>query len=224
MKYRDLIQTSGVPDYRTHPVEFMTLMTVFFVLWLPISCWLLWCFFVWCVLGEKYMVQKGAEWEMAKDGRVSFADMVAINKLEREDRRRAKRQRDDARDRERGRVLGGRLPCEHGPGASGACRCGVQRRHQNRKPYEPETCEDFAKGPTHGIGLKVRRKRMGSTWDITKHYLAEFGRFGGMVTVPDADGAIRERWIVFIQDLLGGVYGFAEYTSAEELHKVWELD
>lgn len=104
--------------------------------------------------------------------------------------------------------------------AAAVCNVGIK----NRKPYEPETCEDFAKGPTHGIGLKVRRKRMGSTWDITKHYLAEFGRFGGMVTVPDADGAIRERWIVFIQDLLGGVYGFAEYTSAEELHKVWELD
>lgn len=91
------------------------------------------------------------------------------------------------------------------------CNVGIKER----KSYVPETREHFANGPIHGIGLKVRRKRVGSTWDHTKYVTAQFGRFAGKV-----DG----HWFVLIKDLFGGVYGFAEYTSAEELHKVWELD
>lgn len=86
---------------------------------------------------------------------------------------------------------------------------------KNSKFREPETREDFGSTPTDGVGLKVRRKRMGATWDCTKHITAEFGRFGS-----ECDG----HWFVLIQDLFGDVYGFAEYTSMTELHKVWELD
>ncbi len=90
--------------------------------------------------------------------------------------------------------------------------------------YTRSSREDFARFDGDGVGLKLRRKRMGSTWDYTKHYLNEFGRFAGEVTYTDKDGAVHRRWAVLIVDLFYNVHWSVEYTSAKELHKVWELD
>lgn len=91
----------------------------------------------------------------------------------------------------------------------------INQHIKTRARRQPETREDFGNGPDDGAGLKLRRKRMGSTWDFHKHYLAEFGLFAGLVD---------HRWVVLIQDLFYAVYGFAEYTSMADLHAVWELD
>lgn len=104
-----------------------------------------------------------------------------------------------------------------------ACVNACNQHIAKGKDRKPETREDFGLTQYDGAGRHLRRKRMGSTWDITKHYLVEFGRFAGMVPFLDGD-VERERWVVLIKDLFGQVYAVAEYTSMEELHKVWELD
>lgn len=103
-------------------------------------------------------------------------------------------------------------------------QCNAHIAKNGGKTREPATREDFGLNPSDGVGLNLRRKRMGSTWDHSKHIMHEFGRFAGEVTYTDKDGAVHKRWAVLIKDLFGGVYWSAEYTSMKELHKVWELD
>lgn len=93
-------------------------------------------------------------------------------------------------------------------------------------PRKRATRDDFGLNPVDGSGLMLRRKRMGSTFDFTKHYIAEFGQYGGLVMIVE-DGWPHnpvERWIVFIKDLFGAIYAFCEYTSFSDLNAVWELD